>query len=149
MITLKNNPISIVQDPICKEFAEFKYKTSIGVVRKIIFKMMQLAKETIIAQLKSTTCGEITHDGQSRCGIHYLSYFNCYIFNNYSNFRLISLTPITNKVVNEKIDTTMEDATKFNSDTHKTHFITIMKDIYEIDLITGGEHLLQTILMKM
>ena len=32
----------------------------------------------------------------------------------------------------------MEDATKFNSDTHKTHFITIMKDIYEIDLIPWG-----------
>ena len=33
----------------------------------------------------------------------------------------------------------MEDATKFNSETHKTHFITIMKDIYEIDLITWGK----------
>ena len=30
----------------------------------------------------------------------------------------------------------MEDATTFNSETHKTHFITIMKDIYEIDMIT-------------
>ena len=30
----------------------------------------------------------------------------------------------------------MEDATNFNSETHKTHFITIMKDIYLIDMIT-------------
>ena len=41
----------------------------------------------------------------------------------------------------------MEDAIFFNSDTHKIHFITIMKDIYEIDLITWEEYLLQIIPM--
>ena len=45
MIILKNNPISIVQDPIYKEFAEFKYKTSIGVVRGFILKMTELVEE--------------------------------------------------------------------------------------------------------
>ena len=42
------------------------------------------------------------------------------------------------KGIEQKTDTTMEDATHFNSETHKTYFITIMKDIYEIDLITWG-----------
>ena len=45
---------------------------------------------------------------------------------------------MANKEANEKTDATMEDATNFNWETHKTHFITIMKDIYEIDLITWG-----------
>ena len=43
---------------------------------------------------------------------------------------------MANKEANEKTDTTIEDATNFNLETHKTYFITIMKDIYEIDLIT-------------
>ena len=46
---------------------------------------------------------------------------------------------MANKEANEKTETSMEDATNFNSETHKTHFIKIMKDIYEIDLITWGK----------
>ena len=138
MIILKNNPISILQDPIYRKFAGFKYKTSIGVVRNIIFKMMELIEEKNIAELKPTTCGTIMHDGWSRYGVHYLCYFACYIFDNHPKPRLISLAPMTNKEANEKIETSMEDATNFNSETHKTHFITIMKDIYKIDLITWG-----------
>ena len=45
---------------------------------------------------------------------------------------------MANKVANETTNTTMENATNFNSETHKKHFITIMKDIYEIDLMTQG-----------
>ena len=45
MIILKNNPISIVQDPIYREFAEFKYKTSIGVLKGFILKMTELVEE--------------------------------------------------------------------------------------------------------
>ena len=45
---------------------------------------------------------------------------------------------MTNKETNEKTHTTMDNVTNFNSETHKTHFITIIKDIYEIDLITWG-----------
>ena len=32
----------------------------------------------------------------------------------------------------------MEDESNFNSETHKAHFITNMKDIYDIYLITWG-----------
>ena len=76
------------------------------------------------------------HDGWSRYGVHYSCYFACYIFDNHSKSRLISLAQMANKEANEKTDTTIEDATNFNLETHKTYFITIMKDIYEIDLIT-------------
>ena len=63
MIILKNNPISIVQDKIYRDLSGFKYKTSIGFIRKIIFKMMELVEERIIAELKTTTRGAIMHDG--------------------------------------------------------------------------------------
>ena len=91
-----------------------------------------------IAELKTTTRGAIMHDEWSRCGVHYLRYFACYIFQNHPKSRLISLAPTANKEANETTETTMEDATHFNSETHNTHFITIMKDIYEIDVITWG-----------
>ena len=45
MIILKNNPITIVQDPIYREVAEFKYKISFGVVRGFILKMTELVEE--------------------------------------------------------------------------------------------------------
>ena len=45
---------------------------------------------------------------------------------------------MVNKETNEKTDMTMEDAINFKSEMHKTNFITNMKDIYEIDLITWG-----------
>ena len=45
---------------------------------------------------------------------------------------------MVNKEANEKTDMTMEDAINFKSEMHKTNFITNMKDIYEIDLITWG-----------
>ena len=76
------------------------------------------------------------HHGWSRCGVHYLCYFACYIFDNHRKSRLMSLAHMANKKANEKTETSMEDATSFNSETYKTYFITIMKDIYEIDLIT-------------
>ena len=57
-------------------------------------------------------------------------------FDNHPKFHIISLAPMTNKEANEKTETSMEDATNFNSETHKTYFITIMKDIYEINLRT-------------
>ena len=63
MIILKNNPISIVQDPIYREFAGFKFKTSIKVARTTIFKMTEFVEEKIIAELKTTACGSIIHDG--------------------------------------------------------------------------------------
>ena len=63
MTILKNNPNSIVQDPIYRDFAGFKYKTSIRFVRNIIFKMAGFVEEKIIAELKTTTCGTIMHDG--------------------------------------------------------------------------------------
>ena len=138
MIISKNNPISIVQDPIYREFAGFKHKISIGVVRTIIFKMTELVEEKIVAELKTTTCGAIMHDRWSRYGVHYLCYFACYILDIHPKSRLISLAPMANKEANEDTETSMEDETNFNSETHKTHFITIMKDIFEIDLITWG-----------
>ena len=58
------------------------------------------------------------------------------IIQNFASYHLLRLRI---RKLTKKIDTTMEDATKFNSETHKTHFITIMKDIYEIDLITWGK----------
>ena len=103
-----------------------------------MFKMTEIVEEKIIDELKTTTCGAIMHDGWSRCGVHYLYYFACCIFDNHPKFRLIPLAPMANKEVNEKKETSMEDATHFNSETHKTHFITIMKNTYEIDLITWG-----------
>ena len=90
----KNNPISIVQENIYREFAGFNHKISIGVVSNIIFKMTELVEEKIIAELKTTKCGAIMHDGWSRCGVHYLCYFACYIFDNHPKFRLISLAPM-------------------------------------------------------
>ena len=42
---------------------------------------------------------------------------------------------MANKEANEKNDTTMKNEKK-NLETHKTYFITIMKNIYEIDLTT-------------
>ena len=63
MIILKSNPISIVQDKIYRDLSGFKYKTSIGFIKKIIFKMMELVEERIIAELKTTTRGAIMHDG--------------------------------------------------------------------------------------
>ena len=45
---------------------------------------------------------------------------------------------MTNKETNEKTHTTMENVTNFNSETHKTHFITIIKDLYEIVLTILG-----------
>ena len=57
------------------------------------------------------------------------------IIQNVASYHLLRLRI---RKLTKKIDTTMEDATKFNSETHKTHFITIMKDIYKIDLITWG-----------
>ena len=113
MIILKNNPISIVQNPTYREFAGFKYKTSIRVVRNMIFKMTELVEEQIIAELKTTTCGVIMHNGWSRYGVHYLCYFACYIFDNHPKSRLISLAPMANKEANEIIETSMEDATYF------------------------------------
>ena len=80
IIILKNNPISIIQDTIYSDFAGFKYNTSIGVVRNIIFKMTELVEERIMAELKNTTYGAIMHDGWFRCGVHYLYYFAYYIF---------------------------------------------------------------------
>ena len=47
MTILKNNPISIVQNKIYREFAGFNHKISIGVVRNIIFKMMELVEKNI------------------------------------------------------------------------------------------------------
>ena len=96
------------------------YSHSIGVEKNIIFKMTELVEEKIIAELKTTTCGAKMHDGWSRCGVHYLCYFTCYIFNNHPKSRLISLAPMVNKEANENTDTS------------------IMKDIYEIDLMTWG-----------
>ena len=98
--------------------------------------MTKLVEERIISDLKTTTCGAIRNDGWSRYGVHYLCYFTFCIFDNHPKSRLILLAPMTNKEANEKTETSMEDATNFNSETHKTHFITIVKDIYEIDLIT-------------
>ena len=40
---------------------------------------------------------------------------------------------MANKEGNETTKTAKEDATKFNSETHKTYFITILKDIHKID----------------
>ena len=77
-------------------------------------------------------------DGWSRCGVHCLCYFTCYIFDNQPKSRRISLALMANKVDNETTDTTMENAPNFNSETHKSHFITILKDVYEIDLKTWG-----------
>ena len=57
-------------------------------------------------------------------------------FDNHRKSRLMSLAPMANKKANKKTETSMKDATSFNSETYKTYFITIMKDIYEIDLIT-------------
>ena len=48
-------------------------------------------------------------------------------FDNHPKFHIISLAPMTNKEANEKTETSMEDATNFNSETYKTYFITIMK----------------------
>ena len=91
---LKCNPISIVQDTIYRNFTGFKYKTRIGVLNNIIFKMTELVEKIIIVELKTTTCGAIMHDGWSRYGVHYLCYFACYIFDNHPKFRLISLAPM-------------------------------------------------------
>ena len=44
---------------------------------------------------------------------------------------------MANKEANEKNDTTMKNEKK-NLETYKTYFITIMKNIYEIDLTTWG-----------
>ena len=101
--------------------------------------MTKLVEERNIADLKATTCGAIINDGWSRYGVHYLCYFTFYIFDNHPKSHLIPLAPMTNKEANKKTDTTMEYAKHFNSKTHKTHFITIMKDIYGIDLITWGK----------
>ena len=57
-------------------------------------------------------------------------------FDNHPKSRLILIDPIGSKETNEKTDTTTEDGTNFNSETHRTHFTIIMKEIYEIDLIT-------------
>ena len=43
---------------------------------------------------------------------------------------------MANKVANETTDTTMENATNFNSETNKSYLITILKDVYEIYLKT-------------
>ena len=51
------------------------------------------------------------------------------------------------KGIEQKTDTTIEDAKNFNSETHKMYFITMMNDTYEIDLITWEEYLLQIIPM--
>ena len=59
-------------------------------------------------------------------------------FDNHLKSRLILIAPMGSKEANEKTDTTTEDGTNINSETHKTHFTTIMKEIYEIDLITWG-----------
>ena len=65
-------------------------------------------------------------------------YFACYIFNNQQKYHLISHAPITNKEANETIETTMKDATNFNSETYETHVIIVLKNIYEIDLKIWG-----------
>ena len=49
------------------------------------------------------------YDGWSRYGVHYLSYFTCYIFENHQKSRLISFAPRANKKANKTTDTTMED----------------------------------------
>ena len=54
-------------------------------------------------------------------------------FDNNPKYYLISLAPIATKEANETTDTTIEDAYCFNS-----YFITIIKYIYELDLITWG-----------
>ena len=108
---LKCNPISIVQDTIYRNFTGFKYKTRIGVLNNIIFKMTELVEKIIIVELKTTTCGAIMHDGWSRYGVHYLCYFTYYIFDNNHKSRIISLAPMANKEANVNFDTKIEDAT--------------------------------------
>ena len=47
MLVLKNNPISIAHDKIYRDFAGFKYNKSIGIVKNIIFKMMELVENKL------------------------------------------------------------------------------------------------------
>ena len=47
MLILKNNPISIAHDKICRDFAGFKYNKSIGIVKNIIFKMTELVENKL------------------------------------------------------------------------------------------------------
>ena len=103
MINLKNNPILIVQDENYRDFAGFKYKICITHVKNIIVKMTELVEDKIITELNTITCGAIMHDRWSRCGVHYLCCFSCYIFDNQPKYRLILFASMSKRKITKQL----------------------------------------------
>jgi hypothetical protein len=49
---MKNLPLTMVEDENFRDFSKFDVQVSITAVREVIFQMVELAEESVIAELK-------------------------------------------------------------------------------------------------
>lgn len=78
LIILRSQPLSIVEDSEFRAFSKFSETFSRKYMSQIILKLVDVV-EWAIASDMSKYKGEIMYDGWSKCSIHYVGIYACFM----------------------------------------------------------------------
>ena len=77
LIVMRNQPISIVEDKMFRDFSKFNERFSRKTLKEVIFCLVELVEGIISSEMRSTR-GSIAYDGWTDSGTHYIGIFAVY-----------------------------------------------------------------------
>jgi hypothetical protein len=110
--------------------------------------LVELVEKKIAAELHEAKCGAIMHDAWTKISVHYMGIFACYmrkikVVNNGSLLEnakpectLLSVAPMINIASDTRDGNIDKEAAKFNAETMKDHFTSILEDYYDVNPAT-------------
>jgi hypothetical protein len=150
LIIMKSLPISYVEDSEICAFSVYNHLISRKrkIFKEVLFKVVELVKESITEEVAATQCGSIVHNGWTCNGTHYIGLFAAYCrpikvknktsFNTESKLELtlLACSPMDN-IEQEygfpNLDEDIAETTKFNAETH-VHFFKDMLSLYKLSI---------------
>eukprot|EP00171_Calliarthron_tuberculosum_P009475 IDg9475t1 len=136
LVSMRNAPLSIIEDPLFRSFCKYDEKITIKTLKAVIFSLTQLVEENITKEMRATK-GAIMHDGWTDCGVHYVGLFAVYCRKSNSRSEvvspLLSMSPMA-KIC--KCDASsclcIAETTRFDAVTHAAHIRDIFR-IYDVN----------------
>jgi hypothetical protein len=79
LIVMESLPLNTIEKKLYRNFSKHNLPISAETLKGVLFALVELVEDLINDELKAAKCGATMHDAWTKCSVHYMALFACYI----------------------------------------------------------------------